>query len=73
MNIFDPNELNTARKRDHIVAFKYLIEKQRRNPNYLQTLIRTTGELGIDVSEYINTYQRGLTEVENLISSVTYE
>jgi hypothetical protein len=58
-------------KKDNIIGFKYLIEKVSTNPNYLKTLIRSTGPLGNDVDEYVNTYRRGLDEVVTLLSNVT--
>ena len=71
VNIDAPLTLNTAAKRDNIIAFKYLIEKVRRNPNYIKTLIRSTGPLGDDIDDYIDIYRRGLNEVESLLSNVT--
>jgi hypothetical protein len=71
VDINNPQALDTPVKKDNIVAFKYLIEKVRRNPDYLKTLIRSTGTLGNDVDDYVNTYRRGLAEVETLIANVT--
>ncbi len=71
VNINDPLALDTPVKKDNIVAFKYLIEKVRRNPDYLKTLIRSTGSLGSNVDDYVSTYRRGLAEVEALLANVT--
>ena len=71
VDIFDPSKLNTPAKKDNIIAFKYLIEKQKRNPNYLKTLIRSTGTLGNNVDDYVETYSRGLKEVESILSAIT--
>jgi len=53
-----------------ILAFKYMIEKHKRNPNYLFAAIRITGPLGDDVDAFIKVYDRGLKEVEELIKNV---
>ncbi len=70
-NIFDPTglEINKAEGTD-ILAFKYMIEKIRKNPNFLTAAIRTTGSLGENVDGYIDVYKRSLNEVDQLINKV---
>jgi 7-cyano-7-deazaguanine synthase in queuosine biosynthesis len=53
-----------------VFAFKYMIEKCHRNPNYITTLIRNTGTLGIDVAKYIDVYKKGIEEVSQLLKNV---
>lgn len=70
VDILTSGVLNTNIKKNNILAFKYLIEKCRLNPNYLTALIRSTGPLGENVDPYIDIYTRGLEEVNNLISGI---
>lgn len=70
-DIFDNEQLNTATKKDNIIAFNYLLEKTKRKPEFLKSLIRVTGPLGNNVQDFIDTYKRGLIEVESLLSTVT--
>lgn len=71
VNINNQLELNSPARKDNIIAFKYLLEKHNQKPNYLQTLIRATGPLGNNVDAYVDTYKRGLKEVEALLINVT--
>jgi hypothetical protein len=70
-NIFDPSGLVISKAEGaNVLAFKYLIEKIRRNPIFLTTAIRNTGPLGENVELYIDVYARALREVENLINPI---
>lgn len=69
-DIFDAAQLDTKTKKDNIVAFKYMVEKNSQNPVYIKGLIRATGPLGKNVDDYVSIYKRGLKEVENLLSGV---
>jgi len=53
-----------------VLAFKYMIEKVNRHPQYLTAAIRNTGPLGEAVRDYIDVYSRALKEVDTLLSPV---
>jgi len=53
-----------------ILAFKYMIEKVRQQPQYLKAAIRLTGRLDGNLDEFIDVYSRALNEVNNLIKDV---
>ncbi|PYF70583.1 Qat anti-phage system QueC-like protein QatC [Pedobacter nutrimenti] len=53
-----------------ILAFKFMVEKVKKNPNFLTAAIRLTGPLGEDVLPFIDLYSRSLIEVNNLIKQV---
>ncbi|HEY4290240.1 MAG TPA: Qat anti-phage system QueC-like protein QatC [Puia sp.] len=53
-----------------VLAFKYLIEKIRRRPDFLVASIRNTGPLGDDITRFVDVYRRALQEVENLLAHV---
>lgn len=53
-----------------ILAFKYMIAKVQKHPDYLTAAIRNTGPLGDNVSEYIAVYKRALQEVDDVIKTV---
>lgn len=64
-----PLEINKAEGSD-VLAFKYMVEKVKANPNYLIAAIRNTGPLGENVDAYLRVYRNALYEVENLIQNV---
>jgi 7-cyano-7-deazaguanine synthase in queuosine biosynthesis len=70
IDIFDDGSLDSATKKDNIIAFNYLLGKLRRKPDFLKSLIRVTGPLGNNVDDYVAIYSRGLSEVEALLSDV---
>ena len=70
VNIHNKADMNSESRRDNVIALKYLIEKISQKPNYLKTLIRSTGPLGDDIDGYLEVYQKGLQEVETLIRDV---
>lgn len=53
-----------------ILAFKYMIEKVKKEPNYLTAAIRITGPLSGDVNSYIDVYSRALREVDELLKGI---
>jgi len=53
-----------------ILAFKYMIEKVRKTPNYLTAAIRNTGPLDGNIDNYVSVYSRALIEVEEVIKNV---
>ncbi|HXD79354.1 MAG TPA: Qat anti-phage system QueC-like protein QatC [Puia sp.] len=68
-NIFSAGGLDITRVEGaDVLAFKYLIEKVRRNPAFLTAAIRTTGPLGDDVDAFVNVYRAALSEVEALVA-----
>ncbi len=70
-NIFDPAGLEIAKAEGaDILAFKYMIAKVKKHPNFLTAAIRTTGSLGENVDCYVDVYKRSLDEVEQLIKTV---
>lgn len=52
------------------LAFQYMIEKNKRNANYLIASIRNTGPLGINVDSFVDVYNRGLKEVQELVKNI---
>lgn len=54
-----------------ILAFKYMIEKVRKQPNYIKAAIRLTGPLPGNVDDFIDVYLRSLNEVDNLVKTVS--
>jgi len=70
-DIFDEQglDIKTSKGADAL-AFKYMIEKVKKKPDYLYASIRNTGPLGNDVSGFVNVYRRALDEVDSLINSV---
>ncbi len=70
-NILDGSQIDiTKADGADIIAFKYMINRVKKQPNYLNAAIRITGSLGNDVSQYIDVYRRGIKEVEDLLSKV---
>lgn len=68
-DIFESTGLDITRtKGADVMAFKYMIEKVSKKPDYLYALIRNTGPLGADVESYVDVYRRSLTEVDLLIN-----
>lgn len=53
-----------------VLAFKYMIEKTRRHPNYLTAAIRNTGPLGAEIQPFLDVYQRAMQEVDQLLNQV---
>lgn len=71
VNIFDRAGLKIDKAEGaDILAFKYMIGKVAKHPDFLIALIRATGYLGDDVQPYIDVYQRSLNEVNSLINTV---
>jgi hypothetical protein len=56
-------EIDGAKGAD-IQAFKYMIAKVTKHPDYLRASIRMTGPLPGDVGRFIDVYSRALREVE---------
>jgi 7-cyano-7-deazaguanine synthase in queuosine biosynthesis len=70
-DIFDGQGLDIRKtKGADALAFKYMIEKVRKNPGYLYATIRNTGSLGNDVTDFVEIYKRALHEVDSLINRV---
>lgn len=70
-DIFDPKGLEVIKADGaDVLAFKYMIAKVKKNPNFLTAAIRNTGPLGENVDGYIDVYSRSLDEVEKLINNV---
>lgn len=70
-DILDGSKLDiTKAEGADVLAFKYMIEKVKLNPLYLTAAIRTTGPLGENVESFIDVYNRSLSEVENLLTTV---
>lgn len=65
----DGLDIKTIRGAD-IIAFKYMVEKVKKNPHYLHASIRNTGPLGNDVTGFVDVYRRALDEVDSLINTV---
>jgi hypothetical protein len=56
-------------KGENVMAFKYMIERNRIDPNYLTAAIRLTGPLD-DPEQSLAVYNKGLAEVEAVIRQV---
>jgi len=70
-NIFNPPGLDIRKVEGcDVLAFRYLIEKVRRNPIFLTAAIRSTGPLGENIQPYLEVYRRALHEVEDLIHPI---
>lgn len=70
-DIFDPKGLDVTKADGaDVLAFKYMIAKVKKSPNFLTAAIRSTGALGENVDGYIAVYSRSLDEVEQLINTV---
>jgi len=70
-DIFQLSGVNPGRAEGtDVLAFKYMIEKVNRHPQYLTAAIRNTGPLGEAVRDYIDVYSRALKEVDTLLSPV---
>lgn len=70
-DIFEADGLDVKTKKGaDVLAFKYMIEKVKKRPEYLFTSIRNTGPLGSDVAGFIDVYRRSLDEVDSLINTV---
>lgn len=61
---------NKTAKGENVMAFKYMIERNRINPNFLTATIRMTGPLD-HPDDSLDVYRRGLEEVEAVLRNVT--
>lgn len=57
-------------KGENVMAFKYMIERTRQDPNFLTAAIRLTGPLEFP-DRSLAVYKRGLEEVEAVLQNVT--
>ncbi|MDX5438725.1 MAG: hypothetical protein LPK03_16110 [Pontibacter sp.] len=57
-------------KGENVMAFKYMIERVRQDPNFLTAAIRLTGPLEYP-DQSLAVYKRGLEEVEAVLQNVT--
>ncbi|GAA4419522.1 hypothetical protein GCM10023187_53920 [Nibrella viscosa] len=60
---------NKSAKGEHVMAFRYMIERNRQNPNYLKAAIHLTGPLD-EPAQSLAVYLRGLKEVEAILENV---
>ncbi|WP_276499866.1 Qat anti-phage system QueC-like protein QatC [Pontibacter litorisediminis] len=61
---------NKTAKGENVMAFKYMIERVRQDPNFLTAAIRLTGPLEFP-DQSLAVYKRGLEEVEAVLQNVT--
>lgn len=61
---------NKTVKGENVVAFNYMIERNRKDPNYLTAAIRLTGPLE-DIESSLKVYKEGLEEVEEVLKNVS--
>lgn len=57
-------------KGENVMAFKYMIERIRQNPDFLTAAIRLTGPLALP-DQSLAVYKRGLKEVDAVLQNVT--
>lgn len=61
---------NKTAKGENVMAFRYMIERNRLNPDFLTAAIRMTGPLDRP-DDSLQVYKRGLEEVETILRNVT--